>query len=114
MIANVVNIVLGLAVVYVAVLEPALWVQRPAWQLALAVIMFVVAWLARRTDHHHWQNTTNMALAVLLAVQAVLHFRQFPLAVFWIQFLAGSLIAILAFWAVLYRPAASPIRGESP
>jgi hypothetical protein len=107
MIANLVNVVLGLALVYVAVLAPAAAAHRSAWLLAWAVIMFVVAWLARRGDYRHWQNNTNMVLAALLAVQVVLHFEQFPLAVFWIQFSVGTLIAILALWAVLYRPAIS-------
>jgi hypothetical protein len=108
MIANLINVVLGLALVYVAVLEPALAIHRPGWQLPLAAILFVAAWLARRSDYHHWQNNTNMALAVLLAVQAVLHFAQFPLAVFWIQFSVGTLIAVLALWAMLYRPRPTP------
>jgi hypothetical protein len=108
MIANLVNVVLGLAVVYCAVLEPALMAHHPGLLLGAAVIVLLAAWLARRTDHHPWQNTVNIVLAVLLAVQALLHFAEFPLAVFWIQFLAGSLIAILALWAVLYRPASSP------
>jgi hypothetical protein len=107
MIANLVNVVLGLALVYVAVLEPAATARRPALLLALAVIMFVAAWLARRGDHHPWQNNTNMVLAVLLALLALLHPAQFPLAVFWIQFSGGSLIAVLALWAALYHPAAS-------
>ena len=108
MIANLVNVVLGLALVYVAVLAPATTAHRPLLLLAAGVVMFVAAWFARRADYHHWQNNTNMVLAVLLAVQTVLHLDQFPLAVFWIQFSVGTLIAVLALWAILYHPSVSP------
>lgn len=108
MIANLVNVVLGLALVYVAVLAPWMTERRPASLAAVALIMLVAAWLARRSDFHPWQNTTNMALAVLLGVLALLRLEQFPLAVFWTQFSVGTLVAVLALWAVVYRPAASP------
>lgn len=108
MIANLLNVVLGLALVYVAVLAPWVIARRPMLLAAVAVIMFVAAWLGRRSDHHPWQNNTNMLLAVLLALLAVLRFEQFPLAVFWTQFSVGTLVAVLALWALLYRPAASP------
>ncbi|HEV2228571.1 MAG TPA: hypothetical protein VGR86_06395 [Steroidobacteraceae bacterium] len=108
MIPNVLNVVLGLALVYVAVLAPWVTARRSMLLAAVAVIMFVAAWLARRSDYHRWQNNTNMVLAALLALQAVLRLEQFPLAVFWIQFSVGTLVAVLALWAVVYRPDASP------
>lgn len=108
MIANLLNVVLGLTLVYVAVLAPWVTARRPALVAALAVIMFVAAWLARRSDYHPWQNNSNMLLTVLLALLAVLRLEQFPLAVFWTQFSVGTLVAVLALWALLYRPVASP------
>jgi hypothetical protein len=108
MIANLLNVVLGLALVYVAVLAPWVTARRPALLAAVAMIMFVAAWLARRSDYHPWQNNTNIVLAVLLALLALLRLEQFPLAVFWTQFSVGTLVAVLSLWALLYRPAASP------
>jgi len=114
MIANLVNVVLGLALVYVAVLAPALTAPRPGRVLVVALIMLVLAWVARRSDHDPWQNNTNMALAALLAVMAVLHLKHFPLAVFWTQFSVGTLIAVLALWAALYHPAPRQADGAHP
>lgn len=108
MIANLLNVVLGLALVYVAVLAPWVTARRPLLLAAVAVIMFVAAWFARRSDYHPWQNNANVVLAALLALLAVLRLEQFPLAVFWTQFSVGTLVAVLALWAALYRPAASP------
>ena len=108
MIGNLVNVVLGLALVYVAVLAPWVTARRPALLVTAAVIMFVAAWLARRSDYHPWQNNSNMLLVVLLALLAALRLEQFPLAVFWTQFSVGTLVAVLSLWALLYRPAASP------
>jgi hypothetical protein len=104
--ANLVNVVLGIALVYVAVLQPSLTSNRPGLLLAVATLIFVAAWLARRSDHHPWQNNTNMLLAVLLAAVGALRLEHLPLATFWSQFSIGTVVAVLALWAALYRPAA--------
>jgi len=111
MIANLYNVLIGLALVYVAVLEPALTEHRPIFFLAAAASMFVAAWIARRSDHHPWQNNVNLVLAVLLAAETALRFRDPSLAAFWGPFSVGVVVAILALWAALYRPTA-PTAGE--
>jgi hypothetical protein len=105
MVANLFNALLGLALVYVAVLQPSLTWNRPGLLLVAAALMFVAAWLARGSDHHPWQNNTNMVLAVLLPAVGTLRVEHLPLAMFWSQFAIGTVVAVLALWAALYRPA---------
>ena len=112
--ANLINVLLGLALIYVAILQPRLLGGRPLLFAALGVLMFIAAWLARRSDHHPWQNNTNMLLALLLVVLALLRVERFPLASFWSVFWIGLIVAVLALWAVLYRPNAAATSGERP
>jgi len=104
MYANSLNVVLGLALVYSAVLRPALIGARPQLLFVAAGGILALAWLARRSDHHPWQNNVNMLLGILLAAMAVLQLEHLPLAAFWTQFSVGSAVAVLALWAALYRP----------
>jgi uncharacterized membrane protein len=104
MYANSLNVVLGIALVYAAILRPSLIAARPELLFVAAGGILVLAWLARRTDHHPWQNNVNMLLGVLLAATAALQLSHFPLAAFWMQFSVGTAVAVLAFWAALYRP----------
>jgi hypothetical protein len=72
-----------------------------------AAVIGIAAWLARRSDHHPWQNNANMMLALMLAIVTALPLAQFPLASFWSQFSVGTMVAVLALWAALYKPPAS-------
>ncbi len=110
--ANLLNVFIGLTLIYVAILQPRLLGGRPLLFAAIGVLMFVVAWLARRSDHHPWQNNTNMLLALLLIVLALARVEQFPLASFWSVFWIGLIVAVLALWAALYRPNAAASSGE--
>lgn len=107
MIPNLVNTLLGLGLVYVAILQPELSRGRPLLLVAAGTIMLVAAWLARGSDHHPWQNNTNMLLALLLVVFAILRVERFALASFWSLFWIGTIVAVLALWALLYRPTAA-------
>lgn len=107
MIANLVNTVLGLVLVYVSILQPELPRGRPLLIAVAGVVMLTAAWLARRSDHHPWQNSTNMMLAALLIVFAVLRIERFALISFWSLFWIGMIVAVLALWAALYRPTAA-------
>jgi len=104
MIANLFNVVLGIALVYAAVLRPSLVAGRPAVLFVAAACIFVAAGLARRSDHHPWQNNINMLLALLLAGITALRLSYVPLAAFWSEFSVGTSVAVLALWAALYRP----------
>jgi hypothetical protein len=107
MFANLFNVLLGVALVYSAVLRPSLIAARPRLLFVAAGCIFAAAWLARRSDHHPWQNNVNMLLAVFLAGVTALRLSYFPLAAFWSQFSVGTSVAVLALWAALYRPAES-------
>jgi hypothetical protein len=105
MIANVLNTVLGLWLVYLAVLDPE-WTNA-AWRLPLAgVAVIVLALLARRRDSRTWQGTVNVFLGALLLVLSVVDGAGMatPLVRFWGVFWPGILVAVLALWALLYRP----------
>jgi hypothetical protein len=54
MYANSLNVVLGLALVYAAILRPSLIAARPELLFVAAGGILVLGWLARRTDHHPW------------------------------------------------------------
>lgn len=108
MIANLLNTLLGLWLTYAAVLDPS-WAGANAWKLPLAgVIVIVLALWARASDFQKWQSSANVVLGVLLLVLAAFHWRgaASPLVVFWGMLWPGVLVAILALWAALYRPAA--------
>lgn len=107
MVANLFNVVIGLVLVYSAVLQPSLIGARPTLLFAASACILVAAWLARRSDKDKWQNNINMLLAVMLAGMTALRFAHVPLAVFWSQFSVGTTVAVLALWAALYRPTES-------
>jgi len=108
-IANLLNTVLGIWLVYAAVLDPQ-WAAKGDWKLPLAgALILVFALWARASDHRKWQSGVNLALGVLLLALAGLHWKGAapPLLMFWGVFWPGILVAILALWATLYRPTAT-------
>jgi hypothetical protein len=106
--ANLFNVLIGIALVYSAVLRPSLIATRPGMLFVAAACIFAAALVARRSDHHPWQNNVNMLLAVLLAGAAALRLSYFSMAAFWCQFSVGTIVAVLALWAALYRPTEAP------
>jgi hypothetical protein len=105
MIPNLANAVLGLWLVYLAVLDPSWGTNR--WVLGLAgVVVLVLAWWARGSDYRKWQSSVNLVLGVVLLLLAALDWADLltPLALFWGVFWPGILVAIFALWAALYRP----------
>ena len=104
MIPNILNAVVGLILVYAAILAPQLINHGVGLLLGAAVLMFILAFWARRSDHHPWQNSINMALAVVLAGVTLLQFAGVPPARFWSVFWVGISVAVQALWAALYRP----------
>jgi hypothetical protein len=71
---------------------------------SVAVVLFAV-W-ARRTDRMRWQSGTNIVLAAVLFVVAVVCWvvGVAPLVRFWIILLSDIAVAIAAMWSMLYRP----------
>jgi len=115
MIGNLLNILVGLWLAYSAIFaNPAGAMNNVALAAgAIAVIVFAV-W-ARQTDPLGWQSGTNIVLAAVLLVVAVLRWLigVAPLVSFWVVLLAGIAIAIAAVWSVLYRPATARTAASS-
>ena len=109
MIPNVLNAMLGIWLVYVAILDPA-WADRTALLGLAAVVVAACAAWARASDFAHWQSNTNIVLALVLLALAALQAAGVvvPVLRFWGLLWIGILVAILALWAALYRPTAAP------
>ena len=105
MIPNLLNIVLGLALVYCAILAPG-WLSPAHWPLlAAGVVVAILAWWARSGDKLKWFNLTNALLGMALALLGVVSLAtEVPrLALFWWTFSVGIIVATLAFWSVVYE-----------
>jgi hypothetical protein len=115
MIGNLLNILAGLWLAYSAIFaNPAGNMNNTSLAVvAVAVIAFAV-W-ARQTDRMRWQSGTNIALAAVLFVVAVVRWviGVAPLVCFWIILLTGIAVAIAAMWSMLYRPAPAQSRALS-
>ena len=115
MLGNLLNILVGLWLAYSAIFaNPAGTMNNVALAAgAIAVIVFAV-W-ARQTDPLGWQSGTNIVLAAMLLMLAVLRWLigVAPLVSFWIILLAGIAIAIASMWSVLYRPATARTAASS-
>ncbi len=105
MIANLLNTIVGLALVYLAVLVPA-WGTNRIVILVAGVLVLLLAWWARASDYRKWQSSVNLVLGVLLLVLDVFDWAGLasPLSLFWGVFWPGILVAVFALWALLYRP----------
>jgi len=104
MIPNIINTLLGLVLVYAAVLNPALMTGRFYPLLIAAAVIFIMAIWARRSDNHPWQSNVNIIMAILLAALALLPLRTFPIVTFWGGVWVGVIVANMSLWAILYRP----------
>ena len=107
MIGNLLNILVGLWLAYSAISANPAGAMNNAALAAGAVAVIVFAVWARQTDSLGWQSGTNVVLAAVLLVLAVLRWAigVASLVSFWIILLAGIAIAIAAMWSMLYRPA---------
>ncbi|MGH8292283.1 MAG: hypothetical protein ACRESA_02305 [Gammaproteobacteria bacterium] len=104
MIPNIINTLVGLALVGLTVLDIT-WVERRYLPLLVfAAVMFLMALWARRSDPRKWFSSVNIVLAVLLAILALLPLPTLPNLTFWGGFWVGILVPVVALWAVLYRP----------
>ena len=107
MIGNLLNILIGLWLAYSAIFANPAGAMNNVALAAAAIAVIVFAVWARQTDPLGWQSGTNIVLAAVLLVLAVLRWLigVAPLVSFWIILLAGIAIAIASIWSVLYRPA---------
>ena len=114
MIANLLNALLGLWLVYLAVLDPA-W-SEGTWKLALAgIVVIVLSVWARATDLRKWQSSVNVLLGVVLLLLAAIDWAgaATALVLFWAVFWPGILVAVFALWSLLYRRPSIPAPPES-
>lgn len=103
MIANIINTLVGLFLVYLVVLRHQ-WVEHQYFPLLVfAAVIFALALWARRTDPARWFSNVNIVLAVLLAILALLPLPTLPNLTFWGGFWVGILVPVVALWAALYR-----------
>ncbi len=105
MIPNLINTVIGIWLVYVAVLNPSL-IGAGTWTIYASGLAIVVAgFRARASDSVRWYSSTNVVLGFVLLLtagsQAIIWSEAI---VFWVVFWTGISVAVIALWAVLYRP----------
>ena len=109
MIANACSVVIGIWLVYAAVLNPVLISQgRRAELVALlvAIVLVGLALIARRAAYDPWHSNVQIALSALLVLQTLIEFTAVipDVVTFWITFWVGLLVAFVALWAILYKP----------
>ena len=106
MIGNLLNILIGLWLAYSTIFaSPAGDMNNVSLAVAAVAVVLCAVW-ARRTDRMRWQSGTNIVLAAVLSVVAVVRWviGVAPLVCFWIILLSGIAVAIAAMWSMLYRP----------
>ena len=107
MIGNLLNVLVGLWLAYSAIFANPAGAMNNVLLVAAAVAIIVFAVWARQTDSLRWQSGTNIVLAAVLLVMAVVRWviGVAPLVSFWFILLVGIAVAIMAMWSMLYRPA---------
>lgn len=109
MIANLLNVLLGLWLAYSAIFaQPAGDMNDTTLAASAAAVIVLAAW-GRRSDFMGWNSGTNIVLGAILLVLAALRWgiAIAPLVSFWIILLAGIAVSIVALWSMLYRPGPS-------
>ncbi len=111
MIANLLNVLLGLWLTHTAIFPNVLgWGGR--FLMSAAIVMIVLALWSRRSDFSSWQSTTTIASGLFLAILVLAHrmFHVSDVLMFWGILWVGLICATASLWAMLYRPsqAANP------
>ena len=115
MIANLVNTVVGIVMVYAAVLKPSLVQGVPVNLLAASIVIVGCAAWARTSDRMSWFSLTNIvagAIAVILAA-AQMVMDTAALVSFWGVFWIGLIVSVTALWAALYRQSSAKLTKPS-
>lgn len=100
-IANYLNTLIGIGLVYVAVLNLDLLAGKVLPTAVLAVVIFGLSLVSRRRDLERWQSTCNLILACGLMLLAGLQIEPYRYLTFWGLFWVGILVATLALWAAI-------------
>lgn len=106
MVANLINALVGLIMVYAAVLDPRLVAPNTVTLFFLGLVILGLAIWARMTDAAGWFSQTNIVLGFcVIALAGLQHMNlTVPLMDFWGTFWSGLIVSVVAFWAALYRP----------
>ncbi len=106
MLPNLVNTLIGLVMVYAAVLQPQLVAPNTVTLFFAGLVILGLGIWARMTDCASWFSQTNIVLGFCVFVLAGLQHMNLtgPLVDFWGVFWSGLIVSVVAFWAALYRP----------
>jgi len=106
MIANLLNVLIGLWLAYSVIFAmPAGEVSNIALAVSGIAVIALATW-ARHTDARGWYSATNLVMGGIVLLGALVRWavEVTALVSFWAILLLGIAIAIIALWAVLYRP----------
>ena len=104
MIPNGLNTIIGIALVYCAILAPDP-LHNTVWLLAAAGVGIIALGLwARSSDRLKWFNLVNVILGAALVMLGIARTLTavHPLVMFWWVFWVGIVVAVLALWSALY------------
>jgi uncharacterized membrane protein HdeD (DUF308 family) len=104
MLPSVLEGLLGLWLVWLAVLDPAL-VNSRGWIVALSgVSVLLLGLLAFRADYLKWPAITDIVVGlVLLILYFVTRVAPADMLTFWMLFWCGCVAGIVSVWSVFYR-----------
>src|SRR3982751_358924 len=101
---NILNTLVGLALVYCAVLAPGP-LHASMWLLGVTGVVIVALGLwARDGDRLKWFSMVSMMLGIALTVLAMAGsmVAVHPAVLFWWVFWVGIVVAVTALWSLLY------------
>jgi hypothetical protein len=109
MIANAFSVVIGIWLVYAAVLNPILVSggQRGGFTaLAAGLVLVALGFVARRGAYSSWHANSQMTLGSVLVLLALIELATAlpDILTYWVTFWVGLLVAFIALWAALYQP----------
>jgi hypothetical protein len=110
MIPNALNTLLGIGLVYCAILAPNILGGSPRVIPLAGIVIVAFALWARPADKLKWFSTANGALGLALVLLGILAAATaiHPLVTFWWIFWVGIIVSVLAFWSALYNHAPAP------
>jgi len=101
---NILNTLLGLALVYCAILAPGP-LHASIWLLGVAGVVIVALGLwARDGDRLKWFSGVSIVLGIALALLAMAGSMVVvpTVVLFWWVFWVGIVVAVMALWSLLY------------
>lgn len=114
MVPNILNCIVGLALVYIVVVHPTLAEHRYVPFAIFAAAILLLALWARASDARRWFSNVNLVIAIGLGILSTLPLATMPYLTFWAGFWAGAVAATMALWAALFRPQVVPAADARP